>query len=103
METESSIFVIEETKLHSLFTIKLFIKTNYFKFDACPRIIVNLDRLFTELYNVCDLKKKLGHVKKIKDMMVNLELITLCLALDNVFIKNCFVFNSVFDTIEYFF
>ena len=60
MEASStkSIFVIGEKQLHSLFSIKLYIKSNYFSFDAWPRIIANIDKLFTEIYNICDLKKK---------------------------------------------
>ena len=51
------------------------------------------------------LKKEIitGQTKKIRERIVNLELLTLCLALDNVYIDNCFVFNTVFDNIEYFF
>ena len=105
MEASSteSIFVIEEKQLHSFFSIKLFIKSSYFLFDSCPKIIANLDRLITQIYNICHMRKKKGNSKIIKEAVVNLEVITLCLALDNVHIENCFVFNVEFDKIEYFF
>ena len=96
------IFCFEENELHPLLKIKLFVRSNYYSYDSCLSIIYNVDKLFTTLYNICDEKMKNGSYENIQNWEVDLELIKLSLASVNFHIENCFVFNVIFNKIEYF-
>ena len=98
-----NVYVLEEKQLHSMFKIKIFIKTDSYLVENCPRIIANIDKLFTNVYNICDKIMKYGNHKHIKENEFNIELIKLCLSVDNIKIENCYVFNTIFNRIEFFF